>query len=370
MGFYEVKSKTTKDGVGIRVAKSKVARNVPVAYAVKNGITRLVWEADIDAGDIVAAAPLYLTTGRHGASTGNIGDYLLIGGGKRFSSNLLSVETFDKSRTKGVAEDFDVDKHTTGFSVNTSNHVIFLGGSNTDYGDVYDDALTKTNLGYSFSMMTYGEGGSLNGKAFVFDGYAKTLTIIDDALTRTAGGTTSVQQDAVAVSMEKHIVIAGGQYGAILKNVYAVDSAGTERSLADLDNTKIFFSGVYTGSHAIFGGGATYNLEYFKDVAAYDETLTKIPLSPLTNPKQSLGGTRLGKRAIFAGGFSYGNNVVTTYSDADAYDSALTKGAVANLQAGVEYLTAGTIGKWAMFIGGQTASDKNGVTTISVYTLQ
>lgn len=56
MGFYDVKSKATKGGIGIRAAKGSVVRNIPVAYTVKNGITRLIYKEEVE-------EPVYTPTG-------------------------------------------------------------------------------------------------------------------------------------------------------------------------------------------------------------------------------------------------------------------------------------------------------------------
>ena len=150
MGFYEVKSKTTKAGVKIRAAKSKVARKVPVAYTVKNGITRLVWEEG--EGEIVAGAVIYLELGRQGAAAGNVGDRLLIAGGQTPSGQTNTVETFSKSLQRSSA--FRLTSNASYIkSAKTSNHLLFIyKNSSTHYLDSYDSSFTVKNLTHTFIL--------------------------------------------------------------------------------------------------------------------------------------------------------------------------------------------------------------------------
>lgn len=365
MGFYEVKSKTTKAGVKIRTAKSKVARKVPVAYTVKNGITRLVWEES--EGEIVAGTMKSLETGRHSAAAGNVGDWIVVAGG---------VSTHETSATerfyKNLGREYIPPLTDSSGSINaasTSNYVLFVYEytfSSKNHIDAFNLAFTKTSLSLpTYSQLRYSRTGSLDGKAFVFDIYGGELSIIDDSLAEIGRVACSAKTDATAVSMDNHIIVAGSNR---YTDVIAIDSAGTATTLASLDAAKYDICGAYTGKHVILAAGLNFDV-YFNDVVAYDTALTKKSAESLAVAKSDVGAARLGNRAIFAGGYTY-IGAANYYSDAVSYDGTLTQESVVSLYRASRQMACGSVGEYALFMGGSTASKIGGDTPINVYMLQ
>lgn len=365
MGFYEVKNKTTKTGVKIRAAKSKVARKVPVAYTVKNGITRLVWEEG--EGEIVAGTVIYLELGRQGAAAGNVGDRLLIAGGQTPSGQTNTVETFSKSLQRSSA--FRLSSNASYIkSAKTSNHLLFIyRNSNTHYLDSYDSSFTVKNLTHTFSNLDSAQTGSLQGKAFIFDVSVKELSIIDDSLTVLSKVSSSILSNENTLSMDNHILFAGA-YNKL--DVAAVDSAGTEIALADMDILRFNMDGGYTGKHALYVGGDTIANVYYNEPLVYDNALTKVSAAPIPTARMNIKSTRLGSRALFAGGYSYTNEKSAYYDEAFCYDGSLALEVLPKLYRPSRYAAAGTIGNHALFAGGITLTVTAGDSSINVYTLQ
>lgn len=366
-------------GIGsIRYSENNVTKNIPVAYVVENGITRLVFEED--SGTVAQyGTTLNLATARSNSVAENAGDnYLLIAGGRDASGNhLKTVETINSSLTIGTAAntDFvlesanDMLKHTR-----TSTHALFFGSSSSaEAVNVYDSSLTKTTPFNFYNSNYMISGAHLNGKAYVLWDYM--CNVLDDAMTLTASESTTltiVASNAEVVSMSDHILVSSYyNSNGVVSNVVSIDDSLTMTDVGSLTLARYYITGAYNGSHALFAGG--YSLEgsavYYSAVDAFDNSLTKVSASDLSAARYSIGATRLGNYAIFAGGYSRSSTAHLSHSEVDMYDKALTKQSVAALPEKKHVPASGTVGNHAVFAGGYTTSFVT-TKTITIYDLQ
>ncbi len=367
-------------GIGsMRYSENNVAKNIPVAYVVENGITHLVFEED--SGTVAQyGKTLNLATARTGSVAENAGDnYLLIAGGRDASGNhLKTVETINGSLTLGTAAstDFvlessnDMLKHTR-----TSTHALFFGDSSSSEAvNVYDSSLTKTTPHSFYGSDSMISGAHLNGKAYVLWEYM--CNVLDDAMTVTASEYTALYMDAdnaEAVSMLDHILVSSyyNSNGAYVSHVVSIDESLTMTDVGDLTLARYNVTGAYNGSCALFAGG--YSLDgrsaYYSAVDAFNNSLTKVAASDLSVARYSIGATRLENYAIFAGGYSESSTAYLSHSEVDMYDKALTKQSVAALPEKKHLPASGTVGNHAVFAGGYTTGF-TATKTITIYDLQ
>lgn len=259
-------------------------------------------------------------TGAQGASNDN---YLLIGGGSYQTNHYDSVETFNKSLTRGSAPNLT---RTGGFRAagNFGEYAVFAngttqGGSATYWTEVdfYNNDLTKST---STSLRTSKTDGARTKTHFVvaggtnYDGYRNTVAgFSSDFVCHTP--TTGLSQKrislgAATVGDGDYVIFAGGTRSSDAAKVADVDAFNTDltRTVAtslQQARTDLINSCVTLGGYAIIAGGeisqnsTTANSNI---VDIYSPELVRTVGQKLkTARRQHISGT-VGDYAIFAGG--------------------------------------------------------------------
>ena len=352
----DVTNGTTGKIGAIRYAEGGKTKNIPVAYVAENGILKRVFK-DSDGTITKVSTTPSLITPRYGAVTENIGDYLLIAGGKNGSTQLKSVEAINSSLTVTAASDLSTERELDYLgATHNSKYAMFLGKYSSlneeDYWDLYDASLTKSvstqhvlNTNRLFAghvgdkIISISDGDWYN----VWDSELSTL-LVGNMLDSGSWG--------CAVSFGNYVVYAS------YKSVVAINASGTVTMLSGLTASKTDMAGVATSQYAVFAGGKlTDGLTYSNTVDAYNVGLTKVAIDALDNPKAYMGATRLGNYVMFAGGYnmdeSYAEN---DYANVVAYDSSLTKTTLDTLPEARHRIAGGTVGDYAVFAGGRTSS--------------
>lgn len=190
------------------------------------------------------------------------GDYVLFGGGSKFSSSSTgyrsNIDIYDKTLTKRGAS-LSVARDNLAAASNSS-YVLFGGGDNgnlVDTVEAYDTSLTRT-IPTALSSSRYGLSAARAGDYIIFYGGGDYVDMYNKSLTRTFISQKAYYGSA-GVTYNNHAVFAGGttlsSKPTSYSSVISFDSSLTMMMLANLASSAGYLGAAIAGEFLLFGGG-------------------------------------------------------------------------------------------------------------------
>lgn len=245
----------------------------------------------------------------HGAES--IGGYAIFAGGQyKFGSSYKTskVYAFDDSLTRTTLTSLSTSTTIGNRNAHVGNYAIFHTGSTNN---VYDSSLTRTTI-EGFTVSTVGIGVSHKNHALFSSG--TEVNVYDASLTHTVTATSRSYTYHAGASNGNHALIGGPTY------VEVFDASLTRTDAANLDGLYQYLNAVSLDEHIIFAGGYYSGEDDWgesKAVNAYDASLTKTVQNDLSAGRGEMGVAAIGNFALFCGGRNgsgYDRNTVDIFT--------------------------------------------------------
>lgn len=278
---------STKKVSKIYFGAAGVAKKVTKGYiGGSDGKAKLFFSGGPESATLSKKTTLTLATARFSFGATSIGNYVLIaGGGTAANTNTNTVETFNKSLTRGTATALTFSPRDPA-AVSNGTYAIITGGVNgsgyfnnttpCNAGVAYNSSLTQTVL--TSSQYVTGPGTStttFNNTALIFGGFyaydddsydSKTLYKINTKLTCTNQVLTMSGAYSAAASISNYAIFAGGGIPNISSfagkggstSGYALNSSFTSKSIT-LSIGRLWHTGGSVNNYALFAGGYYYD---------------------------------------------------------------------------------------------------------------